>query len=474
MTHKQWIQSGIIALDVILLNLAFYLSYVVRYDLGIPYPVPTEYDAPFYPAYVPYAVLLTLLCLIMYRLNGLYEHRRGRGWLEEVYGLINGTMTSIVVIMGVTFFVQPLVYSRGMLVVAGVLIIALLSIERIIQRLVESILRRRGIGVERVLIVGMGDVGRAIVRSLLGSPALGYQIVGYVDDDPSKGDSSLGRIKGFGEVDNLGGVISSEKIDEVIVSLPWMYHRKIMQIVSDCEREHIRVRVVPDVFQQRMRRMDIDSLNGIPLIGSGPARMSPSAVAIKRLTDIVLVACALPFLALIFLIVALLIKLDSRGPIFFKHPRVGKDGRLFDMFKFRTMVAGADQMQEQLAELNEADGPLFKIKNDPRHTRVGRFLRRTSIDELPQFINVLRGEMSIVGPRPGTPHEVSQYEPWQQERITVRPGITGLWQVSGRSNIPFVEMCLLDIFYIENWSLDLDVRIMMQTVPNVLFGHGAY
>lgn len=300
MTHKQWIQSGILALDVILLNLAFYLSYVVRYDLGIPYPVPVEYDARFYPAYVPYAALLTLLCLIMYRLNGLYERRRGRGWLEEVYGLINGTMTSIVVIMGVTFFVQPLVYSRGMLVVAGLLIVMLLSVARIVQRFIEAVLRQRGIGVERVLIVGMGDVGRAIVRSLIGNPSLGYQIVGYVDDDPSKGDSSLGRIKGFGEVDNLRDVISSEKIDEVIVSLPWMHHRKIMQIVNDCEREHIRVRVVPDVFQQRMRRMDIDSLNGIPLIGSGPARMSPSAVAIKRLTDIVLVACALPLLALIF------------------------------------------------------------------------------------------------------------------------------------------------------------------------------
>jgi len=144
------------------------------------------------------------------------------------------------------------------------------------------------------------------------------------------------------------------------------------------------------------------------------------------------------------------------------------------MYKFRTMVIGADQMLDQLKELNEADGPLFKIKNDPRQTRLGRFLRRTSIDELPQLINIFRGEMSVVGPRPGTPEEVAQYEPWQRERISVRPGLTGLWQVSGRSNIPFDEMCLLDIFYVENWSLDMDVRIMLQTVPNVLFGNGAY
>jgi lipopolysaccharide/colanic/teichoic acid biosynthesis glycosyltransferase len=202
--------------------------------------------------------------------------------------------------------------------------------------------------------------------------------------------------------------------------------------------------------------------------------MSPSAVLVKRAIDFGAVALALPLLLPIFVITAALIRLDSPGPIFFAHSRVGKDGHVFNMFKFRTMIQGADKLQAQLAEFNEADGPLFKIKDDPRRTRIGGLLRRTSIDELPQFINVLRGEMSIVGPRPGTPEEVQQYEPWQLERISVRPGITGLWQVSGRSNIPFAEMCLLDIFYIENWSLDMDIRIMLQTIPNVLLGNGAF
>jgi exopolysaccharide biosynthesis polyprenyl glycosylphosphotransferase len=474
MTQKQWGQAVTLALDVFFLNLAFYLSYVVRYDIGIPTRVPPQYDAPFYPAYIPYAIFLTVLCLITYRINGLYERRRGSGWIEETYRLITGTMTSIVAIMAVTFFLQPLVYSRGMLILAGLLIVASLSLARLIQRWVEAWLRKHGIGVERVLIVGMGEVGRAVARSLMGSPELGYQIIGYVDDDPNKGDSRLGRIRGYGGIDNLPGVITSEKIDEVIVTLPWMYHRKILQIVSDCERESIRVRVVPDVFQQRMRRIDIDSLNGIPLIGSGPARMSPSAVLVKRALDLSLVSLAIPLLLPLFLITALIIRLDSSGPIFFTHPRVGKDGKVFGMYKFRTMVVGADKLQAGLAELNEADGPMFKIKDDPRRTRIGGFLRKTSIDELPQLINVLRGEMSIVGPRPGTPEEVAQYEAWQTERISVRPGITGLWQVSGRSNIPFAEMCLLDIFYIENWSLDLDIRIMLQTIPNVLLGNGAF
>jgi len=474
MTRKQWAQVIVIVVDILLINVAFFLSYEVRYDIGFPYPVPREYDAPFFPAYVPYAIILTLLCLVTYWINGLYERRRGRGWIEETYRLTNATMTSIVAIMAVTFFIQPLVYSRGMLVLAGGMIVAALSLARLIQRFTIGWLRRHGIGVDRILIVGMGEVGRAVVRSLMGNPGLGYQIAGYVDDDPGKGASKLGRIQGFGDLDKLSDVISSELIDEVIVTLPWMYHRKIMQIVSDCEYKQVRVRVVPDVFQQRMRKIDVDSLNGIPLIGSGLDRMSPSAALIKRILDLVLVIVALPILVPIFFIIGLLIKLDSPGPILYKHHRVGKDGKPFDMYKFRTMVIGADQMLDQLKELNEADGPLFKIKNDPRQTRLGRFLRRTSIDELPQLINIFRGEMSVVGPRPGTPEEVAQYEPWQRERISVRPGLTGLWQVSGRSNIPFDEMCLLDIFYVENWSLDMDVRIMLQTVPNVLFGNGAY
>jgi exopolysaccharide biosynthesis polyprenyl glycosylphosphotransferase len=474
MTQKQWAQAVMLGLDILLINIAFYISYVVRYEIGIPYPVPPQYDAPFYPAYIPYALFVTLLCLTTYRINGLYERRRGRGWIEETYRLINGTMTSIVAIMAVTFFLQPLVYSRGMLILAGVLIVVLLSLGRLIQRWVEAWLRKHGIGIERVLIVGMGEVGRAVARSLMGSPELGYQIIGYIDDDPMKGDSRLGRMRGMGNLDNLPDIISTEKIDEVIVTLPWMYHRKILQIVSDCEREHIRVRVVPDVFQQRMRRIDIDSLNGIPLIGSGPARLSPSATVVKRAIDLGVVIMALPLLVPVFALVVAAIRLDSPGPILFTHPRVGQDGQVFKMFKFRTMIEGAHTMQAELAKLNEAEGPMFKIKADPRRTRIGGFLRKTSIDELPQLINVLRGEMSIVGPRPGTPEEVQQYEPWQLERVSVRPGITGLWQVSGRSNIPFAEMVLLDIFYIENWSLDLDIRIMLQTIPNVLLGNGAF
>ena len=173
-------------------------------------------------------------------------------------------------------------------------------------------------------------------------------------------------------------------------------------------------------------------------------------------------------------VIAIAIRIDSPGPVFYSGVRVGRKGKLFDMFKFRSMVLDADAQKEELKEWNEADGPIFKIKEDPRLTKVGRWLRRSSLDELPQLYNVLLGQMSLVGPRPPLPEEVAEYKQWQRQRLSVIGGITGLWQVSGRSDLTFDELCLLDIYYIENWSLTLDIRILLQTIPRALFGRGAY
>jgi len=422
--HERLKLAGILILDAVLLNLAFIISYIVRYRWDVPYPVDARYDAPFYP-YIPFAVVLTAFCLVTYRLNGLYTNRRGRRWLDDLYPLFSGTTTGILIVMAITFFTQPLVYSRGVLVLADFIIVGFLSLARLIRLEIAASLRRRGIGVEQVLIVGAGEVGRAVMRSILADPALGYQVLGYVDDDPHKGDGSLGRFKGLGGLDNLQEIIDTEQVDEVIVTLPWMYHRKIVQIIDECEQKNIRVRVVPDMFQQRMRSVDLLTLSGIPLIGVKSSHLSSSALLAKRIVELTLCIIALPLLIVIFALIALAIRIDSPGPAIFKHRRVGKGGREFEIYKFRSMVDKADEMKNELQALNEADGPLFKIKDDPRMTRLGRFLRRTSIDELPQVINILRGEMSIVGPRPGTPEEVEQYEPWQRTRIAALPGLTG-------------------------------------------------
>lgn len=470
MKHQRWQLSGQLVIDVCLINLAFFLAYVIRYDFVA---IEAQFAAPFDP-YLPYAILLTCLCLAAYQVNGLYQHRRGSRWLDEVFRLFNGTTTSVIVVMAITFFVQPLVYSRGMLVLADFLIVLFLSGARLVERIVAAALRRRGVGVERVLIVGAGDTGRAVMRTLLADAGLGYSIMGYVDDDPVKGERELGRFKGLGGLDKVPSILSHETPHEVIVTLPWMYHRKIVQIIEECERKGIRVRVVPDVFQQRLQHVDLETLGGIPLIGIRPRRLSSTALFLKRALELTVIILSLPIMVPLFLLIAALIRIDSAGPIFFTQLRVGRDGREFEIIKFRSMVYNAELLRSNLDALNEADGPLFKIRDDPRRTRIGRFLRRTSLDELPQVLNIIRGEMSLIGPRPGTPDEVGRYYPWQRARLAVQPGITGLWQVSGRSDLPFDEMCLLDIYYIEHWSLDMDIRIMLLTIPRMLLGSGAY
>jgi len=194
----------------------------------------------------------------------------------------------------------------------------------------------------------------------------------------------------------------------------------------------------------------------------------------KRGVDILLSLFVLGLVSPLMILIAVAIKLDSEGPILYRQQRVGKGGRLFQLHKFRSMAADADDRRGELCDLNEADGPVFKIRGDPRCTPVGRLLRRFSLDELPQFFDVLKGDMSVIGPRPALPEEVEQYKPWHRRRLEVAPGITGLWQVSGRSDLPFDEMVLLDIYYAEQWSLDLDFKILMRTIPAVVFGDGAY
>ena len=466
-----------VALDVLLLNLAFALAYILRYQAQLFLPVEAQFSVPF-GRYIPMAVLLTAIALAAFASGGLYQQRRGRRWFDEMTIIVNGTMiTSVLVITATflaTYLVSALVYSRLMFIEAAALIILFLGTARAIQRAVQARLRARGVGVSYVLIVGAGEIGRAVMSTIVGDPALGYEVAGFIDDDPERGSSDIGRFKGLGGLDNLAAILHEQQINEVIITLAWSQHAQMTHIVRQCEREKVIVRIVPDLFQLSLSRVDVDSLGGIPLLGLDNPSLQRSALLTKRIVDIVLTVLLLIVGGALFALIAIAIKLDSPGPVFFRQRRVGKDGREFDIYKFRSMIAGAENHQEALTSLNEADGPLFKIRDDPRLTRVGRWLRQRSFDELPQLFNVLRGEMSLVGPRPGIPDEVARYETWHRRRLEAYPGMTGMWQVRGRSNVPFDEMCLLDIYYIENWSLMLDLRILIQTIPNVLFGNGAY
>ncbi len=463
-------------LDVLLVLIAFRLAYTLRYELQIPIAVEEAFltSASFEP-FLPYAALYALWLVGTWPVAGLYRERRGRSWFEEVYGIINGGTNATVVIMALTFLLQPEVFSRLMILQATALVVAFLSVERLVYRVVRHQLRSRGIAVERVLIVGAGDVGRAVLSAIIARPDLGYAPIGYLDDRPERGLVNMGRVRGLGDLDQLACLLEERSADLVVITLPWAARQKIMEMVALCEQYGVAARVVPDLFQLSMSQVLVENLEGIPLLGlSTKTRMTHTKQLIKRAIDIALVIVSAPISVPLTLIVSAAIKLDSRGPVLFRHRRVGKDGREFDMFKFRSMCDGADQMRDALIRQTGVDPKRPKWENDPRITRVGKWLRRTSLDELPQLINVLRGEMSIVGPRPPTPDEVVHYEPWHRQRLNTFPGVTSLWQVSGRSKVPFEEQCLLDIYYIENWSIGLDVQIMLRTIPNVLLGNGAY
>jgi exopolysaccharide biosynthesis polyprenyl glycosylphosphotransferase len=460
--------------DVVLINLALALAYWLRYDLQWFATVDLAYMVS-YQAFIPISIGLTVLLLVIYKLNGVYDQPRGATWFSEVYRIVAGTAIGIILaVFVIVIFFRPFLYSRLVFFYAGVLIPLLLMMSRLVRRAVRNRLRRKGLGVDRVLVVGGGEVGRAVMRNTVAEETLGYHVVGFVDDDPDKGSTDIGRFRALGETSNLPRLIKELAVDEVIITLPWMYHRKIVSIIAQCEREKVRVRIVPDIFQMTLSHLHIEDLAGIPMIGIQERSIKGEHLFVKRAMDIVLSSLILILLCPLFLLIAVAIKFDSRGPVILGQIRVGKGERLFTCFKFRSMREGAEQEKAQLLDQNEANGPWFKMRNDPRVTTVGRFLRRFSIDELPQFFNVLMGHMSIVGPRPAVPAEVQRYQPWHRRRLEVAPGITGLWQVSGRSNLSFDEAVLLDLYYIENWSLLLDLQLLLRTVPRIISGEGAY
>lgn len=470
MSRNGRVPGWVVLLDIVAIIVAFLAGYWVRYDLR--WFLDVAYDAPL-SAYLPFLILYVILTPVFFVVDGVYR-TWPRSWMDQVYRITNATAKVTVLMLAVTFIFRPRYYSRAMLIEVGLLTIGLLALVRGAEGIAIAYLRRRGVGIKRAVIVGAGEIGRTVMRTIVARPDLGYRVVGFVDDNPDKGYTDIGRFKALGPLDNLPAILDEERPDEVIITLPWMYHRKIMGIVRECERRNARARIVPDLFQMSLTQVNVEDLGGVPLIGVRTVSISKGALLVKRLIDVTVAAVGLLLCAPLFLLIALAIRLDSPGPIIFRQTRVGLRGRHFEMYKFRSMHVGAEEQQDMLAEFNEADGPIFKIRDDPRLTRVGRILRRLSLDELPQLVNVLRGEMSLVGPRPPIPAEVEKYQEWHKKRLEAPPGMTGLWQVSGRSRLSFDEMVLLDIYYIENWSLWLDFKILMRTIPKVLLGEGAY
>lgn len=469
---NQTVRIVTIMMDLFLINLAFMLAYVARYEQQ--WLLPVVYAEP-YAGYVSQQIVLTFLLILTFSQHKVWRRRRGEAWIDEMSRITSATASGVALMMVFMFFFQPVPFSRLLLVWALVFIVLCIGIARLIRRWSLRELYRRGRLVDRALVVGSGEVGRGVIRTLLARPDLGFRILGYLGDGSEEDNLGSGRIPYLGDFRGLEHVLDDgQNLHTIFIALPGGMHRDISNLLGVCRARNVRAQVVPDLLQMSLNRVEFINMSGIPMLGVREISISRLGQVLKRLLDLALVVLLSVPVLLLTAVIAVAIRVDSPGPIFYRGVRVGRGGKLFDMYKFRSMIKGADEQKQALRQRNEADGPLFKIKDDPRLTTVGRWLRRSSLDELPQLYNVFLGQMSLVGPRPPLPEEVVEYKPWQRQRLIVIGGITGLWQVSGRSDLTFDELCLLDIYYIENWSVALDIRILLQTIPHTLFGRGAY
>ncbi len=408
---------------------------------------------------------------------GLFLSNRKDNLLFQLSNTIKATLISLAFCGLAAIFLHPEGGEAQAIAYFGVICFVIISGYRALLCLFVWGIRQWGLNVRHVLLVGANDRTYRLVDTIFCHARFGYTIIGILEDDPA-------RLKFLGQwerqVPHLGGFHDLERllhdrvVDEVHICLPVRSCYEIIQSMAHfCVSLGVSVRMVADLFPLRIATSRLHRLESIPMLSLSTVPENPFPLVFKRLMDVLGAAVLLVGLSPVFLLVAIAIKLDSPGPVFFLQERVGLNHRRFRMIKFRSMVADAESRRKDLEALNEADGPVFKIRNDPRVTRVGRFLRRTSIDELPQLLNVLAGDMSLVGPRPLPPNEIERHSWDQRRRLSVKPGMTGLWQVSGRSDLPFKEWLELDLAYIDNWSLFLDMVILLKTFRAVFRGHGA-
>jgi exopolysaccharide biosynthesis polyprenyl glycosylphosphotransferase len=445
--------------------------------------------------FAPYGALLVLVVLIRVltmRYADLYRIRGEFSLVDDNLRLFKATAIGSLLIVAAAFLYRggfayrSFSYARGVFVADFVFAFISIGLIRYVVRTVQTFVRRRQINLIPTLVVGRGPEAALFIKEMRERPTLGYRVIGVVDIKPVEGREAE-TYEGVPVVSNLEGLpeaIRDSGANEVIIADPDVNAETLFEVMIRCGRRRgVEFRIAPSLFNCLPRKTEIDQIGVLPMIRLFREPLSSGARLLKRSCDIVISALAIFLLFPLWLLIALLIKLDSRGPVFYTQERVGMDGRLFLVIKFRTMKAGADsevhrQYQKAFiagraeANVSSEGKPTYKLLADSRITRIGKVLRRTSLDEVPQLLNVLMGDMSVVGPRPPIPYEVEAYELWHRKRLDMKPGLTGLWQVSGRNRLPFEEMVRLDLFYIENWSLLLDLKIILRTGLVMIGGEG--
>jgi Undecaprenyl-phosphate glucose phosphotransferase len=461
--------------DAILAIWAFVLAYGIRFESGL---IPVTKGYPPVDQYLNVLPLVALLTPAAFHLQGLYRLRRGRSRVDDFFAVLIGTILAVVFGVVVTLYLQAYYVSddaksRGAYEVSqlvwGMFLTLTVLFTYASRAAVRDLLERRwraGIGLKRILIAGSGELGRLVADRILQHRELGYQVVGFLDDRAGGDHIGYRGLPLLGTLSEVADVAQRERVDHLYVALPLDEHAKLLELVDITSRECIDVKLVPDLLQFIALRARLEDLDGLPIINVNDVPLQGFNAWVKRTIDIVLSAVALGLLVVPGAIIAALVKWTSPGPIFYRQERMGLDGKGFSVYKFRSMYLDAEQ----------STGPVWARDDDPRCTPVGRWLRRFDLDELPQFWNVLKGEMSIVGPRPERPFFVEQFKhriPQYMLRHKVKAGITGWAQVNGwRGNTSLEKRIEYDLYYIENWSVSLDLKIMWLTVFRGLFKSG--
>ncbi|MCM8775785.1 MAG: sugar transferase [Candidatus Omnitrophica bacterium] len=465
----------LIFIDLTLISLAFLSAYFLRSYLGII--LDKTIIKPQYPLEHYLTVLPTVLILwgtSLYLTRAYIDLRRRSLWIM-LYEIFKANLLATFVFGSIAYLLKLYYISRVFLGSFSVLALIFICLERTAIITTLRYFRKKGFNTRYVLLVGTGKRAQSFIRLVQRHPEWGFKIIGLLDMDPKLvGKRVLGH-KIIGKLTDIPTILDQRIVDEVIFVVPRTWLANIELAILYCEQVGKRVSIAIDLFTLQFARAQQTGLPGFPLLMFQSTTDKHISLFIKRFLDIAISLTLLMILSPVFFVTAMIIKFNSSdGPVVFKQVRVGLNGRLFTLYKFRTMVLNAENLLESLRKYNEMTGPVFKMSNDPRLIKFGRFIRKFSLDEFPQLVNVLRGDMSIVGPRPPIPAEIKKYEPWQRRRLSMRPGLTCLWQVQGRNKIiKFDEWMKLDLQYIDNWSLALDLKIFVQTIPIVLLGIGA-
>ncbi|HEX7421899.1 MAG TPA: sugar transferase [Thermoanaerobaculia bacterium] len=470
------VARAVYLVDLALTSGAFFAAFFIR-DVVLPWIAPQHFPTGLFPLseYLKvYPFVLVIWSVLLFSYHSYHSHR--------TIPLTKETITILRVVAVGNLLLATLAYllplrqlSRVWFVLFVVLSTILLVAEKILLRVLARYVRSKGLNYRTVLIVGTGRRALDVARMIVNHKYWGYKILGFVSDG-HRLSNGWARYRIFGAVPDLKKILEqghAEPIDEIVFAVTRKKLDEMKQIFLMCEELGIRTRVAMNIFQNRVARLEVEEIEGIPFLTFTTTPSDETELAFKRALDVAVSMLILVLTAPVLLIAALAIRLSSPGSVLFKQERIGLNGRIFTLYKFRTMIEDAHERRGEVTHLNEMTGPVFKAKDDPRVTAVGRWMRRFSLDEIPQLWNVLKGDMSLVGPRPPIPEEVASYHRWHRRRLSMKPGLTCLWQISGRNQIDFDRWMQMDLQYIDNWSPSLDLKILLRTIPAVLSGRGA-